>query len=55
MTQQTIVASNLILPLRIHNHIDNEINNNNKTLMREVEINSIQYQSVDNNESNWKI
>ena len=41
--------------MRICNHIDNDKSNNKIILMREVKVNSIQYQSVDNNESNWKI
>ena len=49
ISQQTIVAANLDIPLNIHNQFNNERNNNNTTIMREY--NSVHCQTDDNTES----
>ena len=51
IAQQTFVAINLILPLNIHNQLNNNRNIIKTPLMREVESNLVHYQTNDNKES----
>ena len=55
ITQQSIVATNLDIPLNTHNQMNDERNNNDTTIMRKVDSTLVHYQTDTNIKSKHNI